>query len=190
DVVGARQLLLGNDDVEIAWVAADTTSPLYRDATGDELVYVHEGTAVFESVFGRLAVASGDYVVIPAATTHRWVVDSHVEMLVIAARGHVSVPARYVNAHGQLLEGAPYSERDQRAPDPDPLLVDDEEVPVLVRTRAGLSVHVHAFHPVYVVGWAVSLSPWSMSIHDFEPIVGRIHQPPPVHQTFAGPNFA
>jgi homogentisate 1,2-dioxygenase len=189
DAVGARQLLLGNDDVEIAWVAANTTSPLYRDATGDELVYVHEGTAVLESVFGRLVVASGDYVVIPAATTHRWVVDAPVEMLIIAARGHVSVPARYLNAYGQLVEGAPYSERDQHAPDPEPLLVDDEEVPVLVRTRSGLSVHVHATHPFDVVGWDGYLYPWSMSIHDFEPIVGRVHQPPPVHQTFAGPNF-
>lgn len=189
NAIDARQPLLGNDDVEIAWVAADAASPLYRDATGDELVYVHEGTAVLESVFGRLPVASGDYVVIPAATTHRWVVDAHVEMLVISARGHVSVPARYLNAQGQLLEGSPFSERDQHAPDPQPLLVDGEEVPVLVRTRAGLSVHVHAFHPFDVVGWDGYLYPWSMSIHDFEPIVGRIHQPPPVHQTFAGPNF-
>ena len=189
DAISARRSLLGNDDVEIAWVVADTTSPLYRDATGDELVYVHSGTAVLESVFGRLAVTSGDYVVIPAATTHRWVVDALLEMLVISARGHVSVPARYLNAHGQLLEGSPFSERDQHGPDPEPLLVDDEEVPVLVRTRAGLSVHVHATHPFDVVGWDGALYPWSMSIHDFEPIVGRIHQPPPVHQTFAGPNF-
>ena len=189
DAISARRSLLGNDDVEIAWVVADTTSPLYRDATGDELVYVHSGTAVLESVFGRLAVTSGDYVVVPAATTHRWVVDALLEMLVISARGHVSVPARYLNAHGQLLEGSPFSERDQHGPDPEPLLVDDEEVPVLVRTRAGLSVHVHATHPFDVVGWDGSLYPWSMSIHDFEPIVGRIHQPPPVHQTFAGPNF-
>jgi homogentisate 1,2-dioxygenase len=189
DAVNARRPLLGNDDVEIAWVAADNTGPLYRDATGDELVYVHEGAAVLESVFGRLPVAAGDYVVIPAATTHRWVVDARVELLIIAARGHVSVPDRYLNASGQLREGAPFSERDQRAPDPEPLLVEGEEVPVLVRTRAGLSVHIHATHPFDVIGWDGYLYPWSMSIHDFEPIVGRVHQPPPVHQTFAGPNF-
>jgi len=189
NAIDARVPLLANDDVEIAWAAADTTSPLYRDATGDELVYIHDGAAVLESVFGRLAVTSGDYVVIPAATTHRWVVESHVEMLVISACGHVSIPARYLNPHGQLLEGSPFSERDQHAPDPEPLFVDDEEVPVLVRTRAGLSVHVHATHPFDVIGWDGYLYPWSMSIHDFEPIVGRIHQPPPVHQTFAGPNF-
>ena len=75
DAVRGRQPLLGNDDVRISWVRADTTSPLYRDATGDELVYVHEGAAVLESVFGTLPVAGGDYVVVPAGVTHRWVVD-------------------------------------------------------------------------------------------------------------------
>ncbi len=189
DPVTARQPLLGNDDVEIAWVRADATSPLFRDARGDELVYVQSGDATVESPFGRLRVAAGDYVVIPAATTHRWCVDTPVEMLVITAHGHVTIPARYLNAAGQLIEGAPFSERDQRGPDDDPLVVDDEEVPVFVRTRHGMSMHVHATHPFDVVGWDGYLYPWAMSIHDFEPIVGRIHQPPPVHQTFTGPQF-
>jgi homogentisate 1,2-dioxygenase len=189
DVTVARRPLLGNEHVEISWVVADTTSPLARDATGDQLFYVQSGGAVLESVFGRLPVASGDYVVLPTATTHRWVVTNRVEMLQISARGHVALPERYLNAVGQLVEGAPFSERDQRAPDPEPLLVDDEEVPVLVRGPHGASVHVHATHPFDVIGWDGYLYPWAMSIHDFEPIVGRIHQPPPVHQTFAGPRF-
>ena len=189
DAVRGRHALLGNDNVQLSFASARATSPLYRNAIGDELVYVHDGEAVLESTFGRLAVGEGDYVVIPAATTHRWVVDSAAELLIVAASGHVTVPDRYVNASGQLLEGAPFSERDQRAPGPDPLLVDGEDVPVLVRTRSGMSVHVHAKHPFDVVGWDGYLYPWAMSIHDFEPIVGRIHQPPPVHQTFAGVGF-
>jgi homogentisate 1,2-dioxygenase len=189
DAVRGRHALLGNDDVTLSFASARATSPLYRNAVGDELVFVHDGDAVLESSFGRLAVHAGDYVVIPAATTHRWVVDSAAELLIVAASGHVKVPERYVNASGQLLEGAPFSERDQRAPDPEPLLEAGEDVPVLVRTRSGLSVHVHAQHPFDVVGWDGYLYPWALSIHDFEPIVGRIHQPPPVHQTFAGPNF-
>ena len=176
-------------DIEISWIVADATSPLARDATGDQLFYVQSGAAVLESVFGRLPVGPGDYVVIPAATTHRWVVADRVEMLQISARGHVTLPDRYLNAVGQLVEGAPFSERDQRAPDPEPLLVDGEEVPVLVRGPHGTSVHVHATHPFDVVGWDGYLYPWAMSIHDFEPIVGRIHQPPSVHQTFVGPRF-
>jgi homogentisate 1,2-dioxygenase len=191
DAVRARVPLLANHDVEIGFVIADTTSELYRDAVGDELVFVHDGAAMLESVFGRLPVTSGDYVLIPSATTHRWVIDPTTPMhaLVIRARGHLDVPARYVNAHGQMLEGAPFSERDQRAPDPEPLLVDEDDVPVLVRTRTGMTCHVHAHHPFDVVGWDGSLYPWAFSIHDFEPIVGRIHQPPPVHQTFAGDGF-
>jgi homogentisate 1,2-dioxygenase len=189
DAVRGRHALLGNENVQLAFVSARATSPLYRNAVGDELVYVHDGEAVLESTFGRLAAVAGDYVLIPAATTHRWVVDSAADLLIIEAGGHVTVPGRYVNAAGQLLEGAPFSERDQRAPDPEPLLEDGEDVPVLVRTRNGLSVHVHTKHPFDVVGWDGYLYPWAMSIHDFEPIVGRIHQPPPVHQTFAGPDF-
>ena len=99
------------------------------------------------------------------------------------------MPAKYRNEHGQLVEGAPFSERDVRGPAPEPLLEDGADVPVLVRTRAGWSVHVHATHPFDVVGWDGYLYPWALSIHDFEPIVGRLHQPPPVHQTFAGNGF-
>jgi homogentisate 1,2-dioxygenase len=182
-------VLLANDDVEIAFVTATETSPLYRNATGDELLYVHDGEATLESVFGRMTVGTGDYIVIPAATTHRWVVRASVAFFVAAARGHVTVPPRYLNPLGQMLEGAPFSERDQRGPGPEPLLEDGENVPVFVRTRNGLTCHVHATHPFDVIGWDGALYPWALNIHDFEPIVGRIHQPPPVHQTFAGPNF-
>jgi len=189
DAVLGRQPLLGNNDVSISWVAASATSGLYRNATGDELVYVQSGSAVLESVFGRLPVRDGDYVVVPMSATHRWVATDRVELLVINARGHINVPSRYLNAAGQMLEGAPFSERDQRGPAGEPLIDEGEDVPVTVRTRGGLSVHVHATHPFDVVGWDGCLYPWAFNIADFEPIVGRIHQPPPVHQTFAGSGF-
>src|SRR5262249_23034445 len=134
DAVTARQPLLGNDDVEVSFVTAEGVSPLYRDAGGDEIVFVHEGDATLASVFGRLRVTTGDYVVVPASTTHRWRVDGTAQLMIIAARGHVRVPDKYTNADGQLLEGAPFSERDQRGPDPEPLIEDGEEVPVFVRT--------------------------------------------------------
>jgi len=189
DAVLGRRHLVGNGDIRLAWVRATSTSPLYRDAVGDELAYVQSGSAVLESVFGRLPLSAGDYALIPASTTHRWVVEEPTELLLLEATGHVTVPPKYRGETGQLLEGAPYSERDQRGPEPEPLLVDGEDVPVLVRTRSGVSRHVHATHPFDVVGWDGCLYPWAFSIHDFEPIVGRIHQPPPVHQTFAGPGF-
>ncbi len=191
DCVIDRQPLLGNDDVSIAHVVGSGTSTLYRNTIGDELIYVQSGVAVLESVFGRLAVTAGDYVVVPMCTTHRWVVDSSApaELLVISARRHIDVPSRYTSSGGQLLEGSPFSERDQRGPGDEPLIVEGADVEVIVRTRAGLSVHVHATHPFDVVGWDGCLYPWALDINDFEPIVGRIHQPPPVHQTFAATGF-
>jgi homogentisate 1,2-dioxygenase len=189
DAVTDRSVLLANDDVRMSRVAADATSPLYRNAIGDELVYVHRGSAVLETVYGRLDVGPGDYVVIPTSTTHRWVVDAEpLVALVFEARGHVGPPKRYLSRTGQFLEHAPYCERDLRAPD-EPLVVEGGETEVLVRHRAGVTRYTYAHHPFDVVGWDGCLYPYAFSIHDFEPITGRIHQPPPVHQTFAGPNF-
>jgi homogentisate 1,2-dioxygenase len=182
DAVTGRQLLLANDDVRllIAAPATGQVGELYRNAAGDELVYVESGTATFESVYGTLEVGPGDYVVIPTSTTHRWVV--------LEARGHIRPPRRYLSPAGQFLEHAPYCERDLRGPEA-PLVVEEGETPVLVRTRDGLTRYTYRHHPFDVVGWDGCLYPYAFNIADFEPIVGRLHQPPPVHQTFEGPNF-
>ena len=190
DIVTGRQLLLGNDDVRISYVVADSPSPLYRNAAGDELVYVEAGAATLETVFGVLNVSAGDYVVLPTSTTHRWVpsADEPVRALVTEARGHVGPPRRYLAAKGQFLEHAPYCERDLRGPT-HVNVADDSEADVLVRHRTGLTKYTYAHHPFDVVGWDGCLYPYAFSIHDFEPITGRLHQPPPVHQTFEGPGF-
>jgi homogentisate 1,2-dioxygenase len=190
DLVTGRQLLLGNDDVRISYVAADAPSELYRDAVGDECVYVESGRVRFESVYGAIQAGPGDYVVVPTATTHRWVptAGEPVRALVVEARGHLRVPKRYLAPTGQLLEHAPFSERDLHGPE-EPLLVDDGETPVLVRHRAGLTRYTYLHHPFDVVGWDGYLYPYRFNIADFEPIVKRFHAPPPVHQTFEGPNF-
>jgi homogentisate 1,2-dioxygenase len=189
DPVLGRHVVFGNEDVLLCWVAADESSGLYRNAMGDELVYVHEGEVELKTVFGRLPLAAGDYGVIPRGVTHQWVVGSAgVRALVFEANGHVRFPERYLSSRGQLKEGAPFSERDLRGP-AEPLVEKGSDVPVLVRNRAGLSNLVHQHHPFDVVGWDGCLWPHALSIHDFEPIAGAIHQPPPVHQTFAGPGF-
>ncbi len=189
DLVMGRHGLLANNDVAVGFVKASKTSPLYRNVAGDELMYIHDGTAVLESVFGAMVVGAGDYVVVPAGTTHRWVIDaSPVSALVIEARGHVSVPDRYLSPTGQFLEHAPFCERDVRAPS-EPLLAEGDDVEVVVANRGGRSRHVHRHHPFDVVGWDGALYPWAMNIDDFEPIVGSLHQPPPVHQTFQGSGF-
>ncbi len=194
DAVTGRQLLLGNSDVTQSYVHAVETSPLYRNAVGDELVFVEAGDAVLESSFGRLPVTAGDYVVIPTSVTHRWVLPDggDLRLLVLESRGHISPPKRYLSKTGQFLEHAPYCERDLKVPT-ELVEVDDAAYPdgvdVLVRNRNGLTRYTNANHPFDVVGWDGCNYPYALSIHDFEPIVGRIHQPPPVHQTFEGPGF-
>ena len=191
DAVTDRAVLVGNDDLVVSLVAADQPSDLYRNATGDEVVYVRSGRARLESVYGVLEVDPGDYVVVSMSTTHRWVPlgDEPLRLLVVEAAGHVTFPPRYLSAHGQFLEHAPFCERDLRAPAGPHLVEADEPTPVLVRHRGGLTRYTYRHHPFDVVGWTGCLYPFALSIHDFEPITGRIHQPPPVHQTFAGPRF-
>jgi homogentisate 1,2-dioxygenase len=190
DLVRDRRLLLANDDVRVLYACADRPSGLYRNAIGDELVYVESGAADLETTFGILALDEGDYAVIPCSTTHRLVPkgDPPVRALIFEAGGHVRIPRRYLSEEGQILEHAPYCERDLRGPS-GPLVVDEGETPVLVRHRGGLTRYSYRHHPFDVVGWDGHLYPYALSIHDFEPIVKRFHAPPPVHQTFQGPNF-
>ncbi|WP_305787517.1 homogentisate 1,2-dioxygenase [Symbioplanes lichenis] len=188
DAVLGRQPLLANNDVRIGYVVADRPSPLYRDAVGDECLYVEEGSATIETTFGNLSVSSGDYVIIPTSVVHRIVPSGPVRLLTIEATGHIGPPRRYLSVRGQFLEHAPYCERDVRGPSFADIR-DETDVEVYVKHRAGWTRHVYAHHPFDVAGWDGCLYPWAFSIHDFEPITGRVHQPPPVHQTFEGPNF-
>jgi homogentisate 1,2-dioxygenase len=187
DPILGRQPLLANDDVRLSYVVADRPSPLYRNAIGDECLYVEAGRARLDSSFGTLALDAGDYAIVPTSVIHRIVPEGTVRLLAIEATGHIGPPRRYLSVRGQFLEHAPYCERDLRAP---ALSSEDgRDVPVYVQHRRGWSRLTYAHHPFDVVGWDGCLYPWAFSIHDFEPITGRIHQPPPVHQTFEGPNF-
>jgi homogentisate 1,2-dioxygenase len=152
---------------------------------------VVEGKGVLETVFGDLPFQQGDYVVIHRNITHRWRFDlaTPAKLLVFESRGHIRFPTRYKNNFGQLLEGAPFSERDIRRPTE--LRPRDEmgDFPILVKQYNAINELVLDHHPLDVVGWDGYYYPWIFNIHDFEPIVGRIHQPPPVHQTFQGDGF-
>ncbi|WP_055585953.1 homogentisate 1,2-dioxygenase [Streptacidiphilus griseoplanus] len=196
DPVTDRRVVLGNADVRIAYVAAGRPSPLYRNAIGDECVYVESGTGRVDTVFGSLEVGEGDYVVLPRATTHRWVPagDAPLRLYAVEANSHITPPRRYLSRFGQLLEHAPYCERDLRGPTA-PLLEDGEDVEVYVKHRApggdGVvgTVLTVPQHPFDVVGWDGCLYPYAFSIRDYEPITGRVHQPPPQHQVFEGTGF-
>ncbi|MFI9533852.1 homogentisate 1,2-dioxygenase [Nocardia fusca] len=194
DVVTGRRLLLGNSDVRISYVVAAKESPLYRNALGDEIVYLESGAARVETVFGALAARRGDYVVIPASTTHRWIPqgDEPLRAYAIESSSHIVPPKRYLSRFGQLLENAPYCERDLHGPR-DILLAEGAEVEVLVKHRTSRGIvgtrMVYPRHPFDVVGWDGCLYPYTFNIDDFEPITGRVHQPPPVHQVFEGTGF-
>ncbi|MEU6746361.1 cupin domain-containing protein [Spirillospora sp. NPDC046719] len=194
DAVTGRRLLLGNADVRLSYVVSAADSPLYRNATGDEIVYVESGAATVETVFGALDAEQGDYVVIPTSTTHRWLPagDEPLRAYVIEATGHVAPPKRYLSRFGQFLEHAPYCERDLHGPG-EILTADGTDVEVLVKHRTSRGIggtrFTYANHPFDVVGWDGCLYPFTFSVHDFEPITGRVHQPPPVHQVFEGTNF-
>ncbi|MGZ4429738.1 MAG: homogentisate 1,2-dioxygenase domain-containing protein [Nocardioidaceae bacterium] len=194
DPVQGRRLVLGNADVRISYVVAGEASPYYRNAIGDECVYVESGAGIVETVFGELSYRTGDYVIVPRATTHRWVPSELSRLYPIEANSHIAPPKRYLSRFGQMLEHAPYCERDLHGP-AEPLLVDGEDVEVLVKHRgrstSGIvgSRMTYATHPFDVVGWDGCLYPYTFNVEDFEPITGRIHQPPPVHQVFEGFNF-
>jgi homogentisate 1,2-dioxygenase len=194
DAVTGRQLVLGNGDVRICYAVASVASPLYRNAIGDECVFVESGTATVQTVFGAIEAATGDYLVIPRGTTHRWVPrgPEPLRLYAIEANSHITPPKRYLSARGQFLEHSPYCERDLRAPGP-PLQVEGSDVEVYVKHRGstGLmgSLVTQAGHPFDVVGWDGCLYPYAFNVADFEPITGRVHQPPPVHQVFEGDNF-
>ncbi|OQR60363.1 homogentisate 1,2-dioxygenase [Streptomyces maremycinicus] len=192
DAVTGRRVLLGNEDVRLAYVVADTVSPYYRNAIGDECLYVEDGRARAETVFGDFEVGDGDYVIVPRATTYRIVPDGPVRVYAIEANSHIGPPRRFLSRHGQLLEHAPYCERDFRLPDgPRPVAGENVEVYIKHRGQGGVvgTVHTLPHHPFDVVGWDGCLYPYVFNIRDFEPLTGRVHQPPPAHQVFEGHNF-
>jgi homogentisate 1,2-dioxygenase len=167
-------------------------SHFYRNAQADECVYVAKGSGVLESVYGNLPFHEGDYLIIHRGILHRFKFDLEKEqpkLLIFESRGHIRWPKRYRNEFGQLKEGAPYSERDIRRPVE--LETRDEmgDFTILVKQHDWLTEMVLDHHPFDVVGWDGYFYPWAFNINDFEPIVGRIHQPPPVHQTFEGDGF-
>lgn len=194
DVVTSRRLVLGNADVRISYVVAGETSPLYRNAIGDECVYVESGSARVETVFGVLSARQGDYVLLPRATTHRWMPngDEPLRAYCIEANSHITPARRYLSKFGQLMEHAPYCERDLHGPT-EVLLAEGTDVDVLVKHRGPEGIvgtrYTCPEHPFDVVGWDGCLYPYTFNISDFEPITGRVHQPPPAHQVFEGNNF-
>jgi homogentisate 1,2-dioxygenase len=191
DPIAARRVLLGNRDVTLA-VSRPTRSMdyFYRNAQAYEVWFAHEGHGALHTQFGRLLFEPGDYIVIPYGTTWKLGLDTpEARFFTIETPSQIEPPNRYRNKYGQLLEHAPYCERDIRPPAELETHTERGEFEVRVKVRDNLSRHILEHHPFDVVGWDGYLYPWIFNIHDYEPITGSIHQPPPVHQTFQGHNF-
>ena len=192
DPVGGRVPLLVNDDVILSRCRPAQPQPeLYRNATADEVLFVHKGQGTLHTMFGVLPFKPCDYVVIPRCTTYRVEFDpgTQPDLLVIEAAGNVEVPKRYLNPDGQLRLGAPYYERDLRGPTELAIVDREQDTTVLIKDGRRLTRYTLASHPFDVVGWDGLVYPYTFNADDFEPITGTIHQPPPIHQTFDAPGF-
>ncbi len=190
DPVSARIPLLGNSDV-ILGVSRSKNSMdyFYRNSQAYETWFVHEGSGMLKSQFGNLPFRKGDYIVIPFGVTWQMKLSEECKFFTIENPSQIEPPKRYRNDYGQLLEHSPYCERDIRVPQELETHTERGEFEVRIKVRDRLSRHILDYHPHDVVGWDGYLYPWIFNIEDFEPITGRLHMPPPIHQTFDGHNF-
>jgi len=192
--VDGRVPLFFNSDVLMGVARPTENLPgnvFYRNGEGDEMLFIHQGEGTFESNFGQMRYASGDYLVIPIGTTWRLAQEKGSEhrILYVESPSEIVPPRRYRNDWGQLLEHSPFSQRDMRVPDEVDVRDEQGDFVIWVRVRGRITAYHYKHHPFDVVGWDGYLFPFIFNIGDFEPITGRIHQPPPVHQTFAGRNY-
>ena len=187
DYLESRVPVLTNKDCTITLAAptASMTDYFYKNAQNDEVVFVHEGSGTLKTQFGELAFSEGDYLVIPRGMIQQFHFTSSDNRFFIIESSHpVYSPKRYRNWFGQLLEHSPYCERDLRTPVLRPASDEMGDFTIKVKKEDMLHTYTYAAHPFGVVGWDGFNYPYAFSIHDFEPITGRVHQPPPVHQTF------
>ncbi|MBI0575849.1 homogentisate 1,2-dioxygenase [Neobacillus cucumis] len=187
-----RQYILGNQDLLIGTANVTEGMPsFYRNGDGDEMLFIHHGSGKLETMFGTISYRPGDYLVIPIGTIHRVIPNGNetTKMLFVESFSQITTPKRYRNEYGQLLEHSPFCERDIRGPESLQTFNQKGEFEVLTKSRGNIHSHILGHHPLDVVGWDGYLYPWAFNIEDFEPITGRVHQPPPVHQTFEGNNF-
>ncbi len=187
DFLKSRVPVLVNSDCHIVLAAptSGTGDYFYKNTDGDEMIFVHEGSGVVKTQYGQLPFSYGDYIVLPRGTIYQIEFkDDKNRLFIVESFSPLRFPKRYMSKYGQLMEHSPYCERDIRPPQD--LLTYDEKGDFLIRAKKkGMLYGLHyGTHPFDVVGWDGCCYPYIFSIHDFEPITGRVHQPPPVHQTF------
>ncbi len=191
DPISGRITILYNNDVQISLCRPNEEMEyFYRNGEHDEMIFVHEGEGYVQTNFGRLNFHPFDYIYIPRGTTYQMVFSTKERrLLVIDSTGPIEIPKRYRSHLGQFLENSPFCERDIRRPE-EPLYIGGTgEFEVRIRKQGRMHHYYFEQHPFSVVGWDGYLYPWIFNMKDFEPITGRVHQPPPVHQTFEAHNY-
>jgi homogentisate 1,2-dioxygenase len=192
DPVTGRVPILTNSDVTLLRCRpAQAQAELYRNATDDEVIFLHRGKGVLHTMFGLVPFKPFDYVVIPRCTTYRLEFDATIkpDLFIIESANTIDVPKRYLNPDGQLRLGAPYYERDLHGPRDLEVIDKEEDTLVVIKDGTRLTRYTLASHPFDVVGWDGMTYPFTFNADDFEPITGTIHQPPPIHQTFEATGF-
>jgi homogentisate 1,2-dioxygenase len=192
DYLQSRKPILVNNDCHIVLASPQQsmTNYFFKNADADEVIFIHEGSGKLITQYGEIAFGYGDYVVVPRGTIYQiHFDDDNNRLFIVESFSPIRYPKGYVSKYGQLLEHSPFCERDIRTPQH--LQTFDETGDFIIKTKKkGVLYGLHyAHHPFDVVGWDGCCYPYAFSIHDFEPITGRVHQPPPVHQTFDAHNF-
>jgi len=192
DYLKSRKPVLVNSDCKISVAAPrnSMTDYFFKNADADEVIFIHKGDGTLKTMYGNLRFGYGDYVVIPRGTIYQLHFDdTDNRLMIVESSGPITTPKRYRNKFGQLMEHAPYCERDIRKPID--LETHDEkgEFKFFIKKKDTIYPYSYLNHPFDLIGWDGYVYPYAFSIHDFEPITGRVHQPPPVHQTFDGRNF-
>ena len=192
DYIESRKILFVNNDLKIGLAAPKSFSKdyFYRNSDSDEMLFIQVGSGKLRTMYGSIDFKYGDYLIIPKGTTYQIDFDSEDNrILFIESASAITTPKRYRNNYGQLLEHSPFCERDIRLPKD--LKTHDEKgrFKVLSKKQDILWEYTHENHPFDVVGWDGFNYPYAFSIHDFEPITGRIHMPPPIHQTWEAAGF-
>jgi homogentisate 1,2-dioxygenase len=192
DYLKSRKTILMNNDCHISLAAPrqSMSNYFFKNADADELIFVHEGSGTLHTMYGNIEFGYGDYLVIPRGTIYQVSFRfAENRLFIVESFSPIRFPKKYLSKNGQLLEHSPFCERDIRPPKE--LVTIEEKGDFLIQTKKkGSLFGIHyGHHPFDVVGWDGCCYPFAFSIHDFEPITGRIHQPPPVHQTFEGNNY-
>ena len=192
DYLKSRVYLLFNSDVYLASAAPkkSMTDYFYKNSDADEVLFIHEGSGVLKTIYGQINFEYGDYLVIPRGTIYQLHFNTEDNRIFITESwSPIRPPKRYMNSFGQFLEHSPYCERDIKLPHSLETFDQKGEFKVMIKKQDMIYPYTYATHPFDAIGWDGFQYPYGFSIHNYEPITGRVHMPPPIHQTFEGHNF-